>query len=217
MGTYRIWPSTNGPASVVGDTTAYTLGTEFYVTALVDFTGYWWWCTPGADTSAKTCGLWQVVTATTGTPVAGAGAVSGPLTQGAWNWIPAAAPVQLTENQRYRAGILGTSGTNWYGATPGAFPADIVHGPLTAPSTANAVGNVQGGYNQQSVLAIPAFTNGSGPSYWLDVQVVDSAAPPTATRTNTRGREPVTTLSGRRPSAQTRGREPISFTGGETP
>jgi hypothetical protein len=215
VGTYRLWPSTNGPSSVAADTTAYTLGVEFYTTAAVDLTGYWWWCTPGADTTAKSFELWQIVSAFVGTPIAGTAATSGTLTQNAWNWVPLASSVALTVGQRYRAGCFGAGGVNWYGATHNGWPADLVNGPLTAPSTADATNNAQSPYKQAASISFPVDTGGS--NYWLDVQVVDAAAPPTAARSNAKGREAATFASGSTSSAQLKGREPVFSTGGEHP
>jgi hypothetical protein len=214
VGTYRLWPSTNGPASPAGDTTVYTLGVEFYATSLVDFTGWWWWCAPGADPAAKTFGLWTVDTAFTGTLVATAAGSA--LTQGTWNYAALSPVLQLTANQRYRAGVLGGgNGANWYGATANGWPVDLANGPLHAPSTANAVGNLQGSYKQAAVLSFPRDTGSS--NYWLDVQVMDAAAPPTAARTLAKGREPAHTASGRRATGLVKGREPVFSTRGEQP
>lgn len=172
MADYRIFPATNGPSSPASDTTSYTMGVEFYVTADANLTGFWWWCAPGADTSVKTHQCWQVATGTTGTAVPGTQVNTGTLTQGQWNFTALSPPVPLTPNQRYRASITDlSSGHNWYSATPDGYPADVVDGPLTAPSTVNATGGIQVGYVISSTPTYPELTTGA--NYWVDVQVSD--------------------------------------------
>lgn len=174
-GPYRIF-SADGPSAPAGDTTAYTLGVEFYVTASgLYLYGFWWWCAPGADPSAKQFQLFACVTDVIGTPVDGAAAVSGQLTQGAWNYTALPAPASLASGQRYRAGILGGGSANWYSAVAGAFPADIVNGPLVAPATANALGGLQGSFNTGAAMAYPRFV-GAGASYGIDVSVSPAPA-----------------------------------------
>src|SRR4051812_2778500 len=152
-GPYRLF-SADGPSSAAGDTTAYTLGVEFYVTVSgLRLFGFWWWCAPGADPSPKSFQLFQCISDVIGTAVDDASAVSGTLTQGVWNYTALGAPVVIAANQRYRAGILGGGPANWYSAVPSAFPADIVNGPLVAPATANALGGLQGSFNTGAVMA----------------------------------------------------------------
>lgn len=173
-GPYRIFPTAPGAASAAGDTTAYTLGVEFYVTAggLLLY-GFWWWCAAGADTSPKPCQLFACVSDVVGTPVDGGATVSGPLAVGVWNYAPLDVPLALAANQRYRAGVLGGGSANWYSAVPGAFPADVVNGPLVAPSTADALGGLQGSFNTGASMAYPRFV-GSGASYGIDVTVSEA-------------------------------------------
>ena len=71
MADYRLYPATNGPGAPASDSTSYTRGVEFYVTADADLTGYWWWCANGAGTAPQVHQLWQVATGTTGSAVAG--------------------------------------------------------------------------------------------------------------------------------------------------
>lgn len=175
MTSYRVYPSASG-GSLAIDSTAYTLGVEFYVTQAMQLTGYWWWCAPGASTAPVQHGVFTVVSALTGSLVTGSTATSGTLTQGAWNFTPLSPAVDLTPNQRYRAGASGGGSVNWYGSKGSDFPADIVNGPLVAPSTANAVGGIQGSFNTAVGLTYPKDTAGS--SYGVDVQVSD---PPTGT------------------------------------
>lgn len=179
MADYRLYPATDGPGAVASDTTSYTMGVEFYVTSNANLTGYWWWCATGGSTAPQVHQLWQVATGTTGSAVGGTTVVSGIRTPGQWNFTALSPPVALTPNQRYRASVTDSSGTNWYSATASGFPADVVNGLLTAPSTANATGGIQMGYVISSVPTYPELTTGG--NYWMDVQVSDPGGSTTAT------------------------------------
>ena len=178
MTTWRIWPATSGPA-VTSDATAYSLSTEFTVTSAgCTITGYWWWCPATGQTTAKTFSLWSVTTGTTGTRITAANATSGTQTAGAWNFTACTATA-LTANQHYRAEITFAPTQNWYGTTAsywstGGGASNIVNGPLTAFSSANATGGIQGGFITGSTVS---FTTGqsSNSNYWIDVQVDDGA------------------------------------------
>lgn len=173
-GPYRLWPATAGPSSAAADTTAYTLGTEFYVTTTgLLLYGFWWWCAPGADTSPKPCQLFQCINDTAGTAVDAGGTVSEVLTADAWNYAPLPAPVPLTVDQHYRAGVQGGGAANWYSATAGGFPADVVNGPLVAPATTAALGGLQGSFVVGGTIAYPRFSGGG--NYWVDVSVSEAA------------------------------------------
>ena len=172
MSTYRIWPSTSGGAGAADVTES--LGTEFYVTSACNFNGFWFWCPSGGNTTAVTCQLYSVTTATTGAAVSGTLVTSGTLTANAWNWVPLVTPVALTVNQHYRATVYkSTGGTiTWYGASSGIFGSEIINGPLRCCSTATAVGGIQGSYNPAGVISFPSseFNN---LCYWVDVEVAD--------------------------------------------
>lgn len=179
MADYRLYPATDGPPSVASDTTSYTMGVEFYVTSAANLTGYWWWCATGASTAPQVHQLWQVATGTTGTAVSGTTVTSGTRTQGQWNFTALSPAVGLTPNQRYRASVTDSSGANWYSATASGFPADVVEGLLTAPSTVDATGGIQMGYVISTTPAYPELTTGG--NYWMDVQVSDPSGSTTAT------------------------------------
>ena len=160
MATWRIWPATSG-STVTTDPNPYSLSAEFAVTqAGCNITGYWWWCPASGATVSVTFSLWSCTTGTTGTRITAANATSGTLTAGAWNFT-ACTPTALTASQHYRAEVTHTQTTNWYGATNSYFSSgggasNIVNGPLTCYSAANALGNVQGGY-------LASSTTGSRP------------------------------------------------------
>ena len=185
MATWRIWPALSGGA-VTADAAAYSLSVEFTVTQSgCNFTGYWWWCPASGNTAAKGFSLWSVTTGTTGTQISAANATSGTLTAGAWNFT-ACTPTALTSGTHYRAEVTYAGGANWYGPilsyfTSGAGASNIVQGPLTCFSNANATGTIQGGYVAGTGTAL--FTTGAaggGAWYGIDVQVDDgiTLAPP---------------------------------------
>lgn len=212
-GSVRMWGAVSGPGSDVGDGTAYTLGVEFYATDDVLLSGYGWWCAANASTAAVSALAWTVDTPTTGTPVPGSDAVSQPLTAGAWNYLPLALPVQLLTGQRYRAGVQGAAGPNWYSATGTTFAGDdLVSGPLAFPSTAHATGGLQGSFWTSTTLTFPRDTSGN--NYWVDVVVTPTAPPGTTARTYASGREPLGRASGVRPVSSAAGSEPATTASG---
>ena len=176
MPTYRIWPSATG-SSLVSDSTAVTLGVEFYVTQTAQLNGYYWWCPAGGDTTAKQHGLYTVTTGTTGSLVTGSTVTTGTLSGGAWNYTALSpSPLTLTAGQRYRAAVYrGASAADWYSATASGFPADITNGILICPSTTNATGGIQGSYVYYGALTYPSMVSG-GANYWIDVSVSTTAA-----------------------------------------
>lgn len=188
---YRIWPSGDG-AGVAADVTGYTLGTEFYVTGSgYQLEGYWWWCPTGGNTNAKAFRLYSVdAGGTSGSLVSGSSVTeSGSETAGSWNYTALPTPVALTSGQHYRACVYwaGNGSDDWYGADQ-PWSSDITDGPVTAPSTANALGNIQGSF----AVSSDAFpnqvypTSGSGSAYYIDVSVAaadtsaDAGAPASA-------------------------------------
>jgi hypothetical protein len=177
VATWRIWPSTSGPA-ITADTTAYSLSTEFAVTSAgCSITGYYYWLPTTGTTVAKTLSLWSVTTGTTGTRITAANATSAVQTAGAWNFT-ACTSTALTSGQHYRAEVTYTQGTNnWYGVTAsywssGGGASNIVNGPLTAYSAANATGGIQGGFLTSATVGFTTGTSGNG-NYWIDVQIDD--------------------------------------------
>jgi uncharacterized protein DUF4082 len=173
VATFSIWPATNGPGSGAADTASTDLGTEFYVTAPgCNFDGYKWWCATGTDTTATNYSfrLYSTTDGLTGTLIAGTTiAGTGTFTAGAWNFVLLGASVPLTANVRYRAVITHSAASNHYSASASWWTADVVNGPLTAPSQAHALNTTQSSFNEPSTGGMP--TSSSGANYWLDVQI----------------------------------------------
>lgn len=198
MTTYRLWPSTNGPASATG----YTLGNPFISGVVfavsgggIWFEGFWWWVagSGGQNTAATKCALWMVGMNGVGTVVPGSIVTSGTLTAGQWNYIPLSTPVQLapsydpsvsTTGSAYIAAV-GCNGpfpdTGGYWGSPGAGAGGIVNGPLVAYSAQSGSSGTLGApwTLPQGVFS----TGGTDPSttmpnqqstvdnFWVDVQV----------------------------------------------
>jgi len=168
---YQIWPATSGPGSATVDG-GVDLAVEFYVTSTgLVATGLRFW---RADTSILgpiTGRIYTVVDASSGTPLAGTD-VTFVLSGTGWQTAAFAAPVALTANQRYRAVCnfpTNYSATSHYWDTGGGS-ADLVNGPLTAPTISNATGGDQGSFVVSGSLAYP--TNSfNATNYWVDVNV----------------------------------------------
>jgi hypothetical protein len=173
---YQIWPATSGPGAATVDASGVSLATEFYVTdpgLYAKALRFW-----RADTTILgpiTGRLYQVTDAATGSAVAGTD-VTFTLSGTGWQTAAFTAPVALAPGQRYRAVVnfpINYSATPNYWSTGGGA-ADIVTGPLTAPSAPHATGGDQGSYVVGGSLGYPVNSFNST-AYWVDVEVTDSA------------------------------------------
>ena len=196
--TYRLFPSTSGPAAPVSYSGNFIAGVAFFVTqGGMWFEGYWWWvCNSGQSTSPVKCALWQASGSSRAVLVDGSVVTSGTLTAGAWNYIPLPTPLNLSvgvsglwENQHgtsdgscmYIAAV-GVNGSfpetaNQFGSGQ-PFANGITNGPLVGPSDQGASQPTT--YN---ISQTPFSTAGSDPSttppvggyessnFWVDVQV----------------------------------------------
>lgn len=202
MTTYRLFPSTSGPA--VG--TAYAgnliVGCVFGVTSGGKWlTGYWWWVpgTNGDTASGQKFALWQVTAVGVGTLVPNSTVLAGALTAGAWNFVPLPAPLLLTPFATSGAFTYGcayvaatgkvfTSGfpeTKSQFAAAEPFAAGITNGPLFAFSslTGSAPAGGSSGWSPQMPFTIAASdpavalpgTNDTDANLWLDIEVSDTA------------------------------------------
>ena len=141
-GTYRLFPSTNGPASPVSYSGPFICGVVCGVTAggcWLD--GYWWWvCQSGQSTAAQKFALWQIYNGQQGTLVANSVVTSGTLSAGQWNYVQLAAPLPLAIGATYVA-ATGFNGsfpdTNNQFGSGDPYSAGITSGPLTAYSDAS--------------------------------------------------------------------------------
>jgi hypothetical protein len=186
-GTYRLFPSTNGPSSPVSYSGPFLAGVLFEVTTGgCYFDGYWWWvCPSGQPTSAQTFALWQVYNDGVGTLIQSATVTADSLTAGQWNYVPLPTPVPLAIGACYNA-CTGFSGgfpdTNGQYGSGGPYSAGIVNGPLTAFSDQS--GSLPAPFsNAQGVFGV----NGTNPTvnmpgegsdscnFWMDLQVGTTA------------------------------------------
>ena len=186
-GTYRLFPSTNGPSSPSSYSGPFLAGVLFEVTTGgCYFDGYWWWvCPSGQPTAAQTFALWQVWNDGLGTLIASATVTSGALTAGQWNYVPLATPVPLAIGACYNA-CTGFSGgfpnTNNQFGSGQPYAAGITNGPLTGFSDQS--GSAPAPFNNAQSLFSVAGTNpaanmpGEGydsSNFWMDLQVGTTA------------------------------------------
>lgn len=161
-------PGTSSPDAPVN------LGVEFEVTTTAWLKAIRFWRADLDQDGAILCRLWQVASASTGSPVAdsdGTYTLSGT----GWQTYLYPTPLPLTVGQRYRAACLFPSGYSatggWYGAG-GAGESGHTSGPLYIPPAAAATGAFQGSFSYNSALEYP--DNGGTGNYWVDVVVTDT-------------------------------------------
>ena len=188
-GSYRLFPSTNGPASPVSYNGPFVCGVVAAVTtAGCWLDGYWWWvCPSGQSTSPQKFALWSIYNSSQGSLVANSTVTSGALTAGQWNYVPLPAKLPLALGATYVA-ATGFSGsfpdTNNQFGSGDPYSAGIVNGPLTAYSdasgsnpspfkTAQAVFSVA---SSDPTATLPIYGS-STCNFWMDLQV--DTTPPT--------------------------------------
>jgi hypothetical protein len=192
-GTFRLFPSTNGPASPVSYTGPFLSGVVFEVTTGGCWLeGFWWWvCSTGQSTSPQTFALWQPYSLNNGKLIAGSTVTSGALTAGQWNFVQLATPVPLAIGVTYIAATGFSNGfpdtNNQFGAGD-PFSAGITQGPLFAYSDQSGSAPVP---NPLSLPQSVFSTAGSDPTvnmpnggsnsanFWMDLQV--TTTPPAGT------------------------------------
>jgi hypothetical protein len=187
MTTYRLWPSTNGPAAATNFTGPFGPGIKFTVTSGgLYLAGFWWWVcsTGGQSTSAQPFCLWQVYGSAAGILVPGTEVTSGTLSAG-WNYVAYTTPVPLSAGATYQAQTAFSGPfplTDSEFASGGAYAAGIVSGPLTAfsdstGSNPDPYGNSQCVYQPSSTdpTSVFAADADAGWNCWLDIQITTTA------------------------------------------
>lgn len=200
MTTYRLFPSTSGPTPSNSYTGGFQAGVAFQVTqGGLWLDGYYYWCgASGQPTAAVTAALWQFNAPGTGhfVVVPNSGATSGALTKGAWNFIPLATPLPLSQNVAYEA-VTGQNITasgfpetqNQFGSGQ-PYAAGITSGPLMAYSDAGGsaappASMSQGAFGTGSTSGgsasanFPGLGSDSSANFWVDL-LIDTAAPANA-------------------------------------
>lgn len=190
-GTYRLFPTTAGPASAVSYTGPFEAGVVFAVTSggcWLD--GYWWWvCASGQSTSPQKFALWQTYNGQQGSVVPGSVVTSGTLIAGQWNFVPLATKLPLAIGATYVASTGFSNGfpdTNNQFGSGQPYGAGIVNGPLTAYSDASGslpspFKTAQGVFSVASAdptVSMPIYGSSSC-NFWVDLQV--DTSPPTGT------------------------------------
>jgi hypothetical protein len=194
QGTYRLYPSTNGPSSPVSYSGSFQAGVLFEVTTGgMWFDGYWWWvCPDGQSTSQQKFALWAMSDSGVGNVISAATITSTPgaLIAGQWNYVPLQTPVPLTIGACYNA-CTGFSGsfpaTNSQFGSGDPYSAGIQNGPLsafsdqsgTAPAPFNMPQGLFGVAGTDPSVNMPSDGSNSA-NFWIDLQV-GSTAPSTAT------------------------------------
>lgn len=197
MTSYTLFPSRPALAAGSSSPTPFIAGISFRAGGWLE--GYWWYVPPGGPTAAQKFALWCITGGPgAGTPTAGsvvAGSVvlpadSGPLTAGAWNFIPLAAPIPLAIATPYMA-ATGFSITSVFTDVPNQFgsgdpfASGITNGPLFGFSDATGGGTAgtgnpwqlpQGSFSiagSDPAVIMPAGSSNSG-NFGIDVQVSDT-------------------------------------------
>lgn len=194
MTTYTLFGQPASPASIVSDSTAYTLGVQFSVASSgYTLTGIWFYSASGAASLPSTIGLYAV----SGTSLVHSETPSWSGAAGS-GWVKAtfASPPSLTSGAAYKGCVLDASpGGNWYSATShywdtGSGSSGITSGPdLSAPNNAGGSGG-QDTLNTGSTIAYPSSSFNAA-NYWVDVEVT----PPSAALSVVTGSLPTAALS----------------------
>jgi hypothetical protein len=187
-GTYRLFPSTNGPSTPSSYSGSFLAGVLFEVTTGgCYFDGYWWWvCPSGQPTGAQTFALWQVWNDGLGTLISSATVTASSLTAGQWNYVPLTTPVPLALGACYNACTGFTGGfpntNNQYGAGD-PYGAGITNGPLTAFSDQSGsvpapFSNGQGlfGVSSSNPTADMPGEGYDSANFWMDLQIGTTAS-----------------------------------------
>ena len=185
---YRLWPSIPNPPGRIQDSPLnFTLATEFSLSEDCTLGRIWFYSPSGASQLPTECGIWDVSswTLVSGTDnslpswsgVAGSG----------WLYCDySSAGATLRADTNYKVAVVNgaASAEFWNSATldywsTGEGGSGISVGPLSAPNEANATSPGQSTYNPGPEFTYPAtYDTGGAPTYWVDVEVTLSSAPP---------------------------------------
>ena len=190
-GTYRLFPSTNGPSTPVSYSGPFLAGVVFEVTTggcWLD--GYWWWvCPSGQPTAAQTFALWCIY-GNDGLAGALSTVTSGALTAGQWNYVPLADAGAAGDRRLVQRGTGFTGSfpdTNDQFGTGEPYTAGITQRPadrLLRPVrvAAGAVQHRPGRVQRRRHRPHGATCRPTGPvlrNFWMDLQV--DTDPPSGT------------------------------------
>lgn len=173
MATYRLFPSTTpsaGTFSAAGN--FYTLGLEFKTAGKCWLTQVWYYRPTTATSSTAPVSVWTVAAGgTTGTLVTSSNVSFAAGASTGWVSRTYATPIALAAGS-YRVGVYYSNTLFAYGAALGS---DVVSGPLTAPSHANALGTRQGPIHGPTATGVGiTFPEADGNQFYgADVTVTD--------------------------------------------
>lgn len=175
MTEYTVFGAETPPSSAAVDDLPYNLGVEFFVTASNTYfkAGEFWQPSSDQSNASRILSLWEVIDASSGTKIweSSASGVPSP----GWNRLTHISAPILTVNQRYILAVLHPAGrypitSNYFSSGPGS--SNIVNGPLTVVSAANAASAGQGQFIQTGSVAYPTAQAFSS-NYWLRPIVSD--------------------------------------------
>lgn len=180
MTIHRVWPSTNGPTQSADDSSAYTMGMQFVVTANCMITAIYFWRAPkrwdGSDTQLgdpfiTQCGIFD---ADTHLLVLPAESFFDPGSATGWRKRILDTPIPVDTTHVYKVAVFGAP--TGYAASPnfwdlGDGAAGITSGILHAQSGAEVGANVQDTFNTSATpMQYPTGAFNAG-NYWIDVEV----------------------------------------------
>lgn len=185
--TYRLFPSTNGPASSTSFGPGIIVGTLFKVTTTgVVLQGYWFWRCDSGQASSASFALWQATGTGTGSLVSNSTASISGMVAGQWNYVALGTPLALTSGTAYKVQV-GFTGNfpqtqNQFGSGQ-PFAAGITQGPLFAfsdsgGSAPDSFGDTQCSFSTGNSDPTSGYVTTANSSWncWADVQVSDPPA-----------------------------------------
>jgi hypothetical protein len=180
---HRIWPNLPWATNYVNDTASnFTLGVEIDLTQAVTVGKLWFYSPQGVTQMPTEAGIYSVSTQTL---VAGS-TITSPSWSGAAGsgWVSVSYSSLSLAAGKYKPVVLngagspavwsGTTASYWTTGGPGA--SNLVNGPVTAYSNANADSPGQSTYNAGSAITYPA-TNVGPYNYWVDLEVTPLPSP----------------------------------------
>lgn len=176
---YRLWPGYPVlPGANSGDTTGYTLATEFQLSQSCTLDSIWFYSPAGSTALPTQCAIWNVSSQSvvSGTDNTSPSWSSGPGS----GWVSCAYSGVTLPAGDYKVAVFYGGGSKWYQVNvsywgSGAGANGITAGPLTAPGLATATSPGQSTYNPGSWAYPQAYGSaGNGENFWVDVEVTPS-------------------------------------------
>lgn len=162
------------------DSTAYVMGTEFWVNKTAWLTQVRYLHPTVGNLTPRTMALYSTTDGNTGVKVGGDWTMPTP-TAGQWCTLTLPFPVRLTANVKYRiatlhpanAGFARTYNYFWSGGSGAGNTQITIGGYLIRPSSAQALNTCQGSYAASATMAFPGQVYQYA-SYYSDVVITDA-------------------------------------------